>query len=100
MGKLKKEYQYVYSTAHLEELANSIWKNGLVCNAYIENDIEALSELINNMELLPDLSRGIIICIESPYKPLEMVISSFEGTTIAEQEKKDFMKKEHILEQC
>lgn len=86
------EYQFVYSPAHLEELANSIRENDFIYNESIENDLKYLSDLTNNMEFLPDIDEGIKMCIESPYFPLKRVIEDYEGTTLSEQLEKNFLE--------
>ena len=91
--KINKEYQYVYSPAHLEELANSIRENDFQYNCIVQQDLLYLSELTDNVEFLPDLNNGIIICCETPDEPLKRVIKDFDGTVLSEQMEKNFLEK-------
>lgn len=91
--RIKNEIQFVYSPAHLEELANSIREKNFEYNDYIKKDLEYLSNLTNNLEFLPDLNKGIIICEESPEYPLERVIKNYDGTILSEKLEKDFLEK-------
>ena len=95
--KINRKYQYVYSPAHLEELANSIRKNDFQYNENVERDLHYLSKLTDNVEFLPDLNKGIIICCESPDEPLKRVIKNFDGTVLSEQIEKDFLEKRKNL---
>lgn len=90
--KINRKYQYVYSPAHLEELANSIRENNFQCNENVERDLFYLSKLTNNVEFLPDSNKGIIVCCESPDEPLKRVIKDFDGTVLSEQMEKDFLE--------
>ncbi|EHI59822.1 MAG: hypothetical protein ACLTC4_06105 [Hungatella hathewayi] len=92
INSVTDKYQFVYSPAHLEELANSIRKNDFVYNESIENDLKYLSCLTNNMEFLPDIDEGIKICFESPYFPLKRVIEEYGGTIISEELEKNFLE--------
>ncbi|MCM1050177.1 MAG: hypothetical protein NC433_17325 [Clostridiales bacterium] len=91
--KVSRKYQYIYSPAHLEELANSIRENDFQYSERIERDLYYLSKLTDNVEFLPDSNNGIKICRESPDKPLKRVIKDFDGTVLSEQIEKDFLEK-------
>lgn len=90
--KINREYQYVYSPAHLEELANSIREKEFQYNEIVEQDLHYLSKLTDNVEFLPDSNNGIKICRESPDEPLKRVIKDFDGTVLSEQMEKDFLE--------
>lgn len=98
IDKLTKKYQFVYSPAHLEELANSIRKNNFEYNDKIKFDLYYLSKLTNNIEFLPHIDQGIIIRSESPYCPLKRVIKDFDGTVLSEQIEENFLKKRNKKE--
>ena len=93
IDKINREYQYVYSPAHLEELANSIRENDFQYNEIIEQDLYYLSKLTDNVEFLPDTNNGITINRESPDEPLRRVIKDFDGTVLSEQMEKEFLEK-------
>lgn len=97
INKINKEYQYVYSPAHLEELANSIREEDFKYNCKIQRDLSYLSKLTDNVEFLPDLNNGIKIFCESPEEPLKRVIKDFDGTVLSEQIEKDFLEKRNAF---
>lgn len=103
LEKITKKYQFVYSPAHLEEMANSIRKEDFRYNESVQRDLRYLGNLTNNVELLPDSDKGIIVRSESPYNPLRRVLESFDGTVLSEEMEQDFMenrsriKAEHSL---
>lgn len=97
INSVTDKYQFVYSPAHLEELANSIRKNDFIYNESIEKDLKYLSYLTNNIEFLPDIDEGIKICFESPYFPLKRVIEEYDGTIISEELEKNFLENRQLI---
>lgn len=91
VSNIKKNYQYVYSPAHLEELANSIRENNFEYNDNIVNDLSYLSDLTDNFEFLPSQEHGICLKQENPYEPLKRVIENYNGTEISEYFEKNFL---------
>lgn len=97
IDSLSRAYQYVYSPAHLEELANSIRENGFEHNDYIENDLDYLSKLTENTELIPNTYNGIIVCEESPLLPLKRVINYYDGTILSEEMERRFLESRETI---
>ena len=91
LSNIKKEYQYVYSPAHIEELANSIRKNNFEYTDSLINDLSYLSNLTNNFEFLTSKEYGICLMQENPYEPLKRVIDDYNGTEISERLEKEFL---------
>lgn len=97
LKKINSEYQFVYSPAHLEELANSIRQKDFKYDSNIEKDLKYLSDLTNNVEFLPNFQEGIIIGSECPNRPLERVIKDFDGTILSEQMEQDFLENRELI---
>ncbi|ELC8464944.1 hypothetical protein [Clostridium perfringens] len=94
---LNDDIQFVYSPAHLEELANSIRNNNFEYNEYIDKDLKFLSDLTNNFEFLPSENDGIVLCKELPKYPLKRVIKYYEGTILSEKLEKEFLEKRELI---
>ncbi len=88
IDKLKKEYTFLYSPAHMEEVARGIVlekdkdENKTSQNAY--KILKNISELTNNYEVLPTYE-STIIKQEHPKECLERVFKDYDATVFVER---------------
>ncbi|MFT8347321.1 hypothetical protein [Clostridium saccharoperbutylacetonicum] len=89
---LKTKYKYVYSSAYLEELANTAIKDVNIKEEVIKKDLENISKLTNNIGLRPTTDTGILPVVEHPKYSYQRVIDYLHLTKLSENNSKNFMK--------
>ena len=84
--KLKDKVMFLYSPAHIEEIAKIYRHNDDInkYSSYVDDLFKAISDVTKNMETLSTSDIGIIIKEESPEICCEKVIHDYDKTLLAE----------------
>lgn len=86
LNDMKEKYTYVYSPAYLEEVANI-----KMDDEEIFNHLNKISELFDNLELLPTIDDGIVARSEKPRDCFDRVYKGMGSTGTAEQLNNKFL---------
>lgn len=94
----KTKFQFVYSPAHIEEIAVSSQRNNYPIEKTNEK-LEFLSVLTNNMEILPFMRDdvrivdyfGAYLCEENPENCYARVVENYSGNDLAEELERKFL---------
>lgn len=89
LDDLKDKYNFIYSPAYLEEIANITANSNYELNKRYNRHLDKISHLTNNEEFLPTTDTGIKLVNEDPKDCFARVKNKYFLTEIAESVVKD-----------
>ncbi|KJZ12300.1 hypothetical protein TW85_16035 [Marinomonas sp. S3726] len=92
--KLKKQNQFLYSPAHMEELAIPFMGgNDQEIKQRVLKEIDCISELTGNKEVFPGSTNPMHIKVESPLVCFKRVINWYELNPMLEKHENEQLKR-------